>query len=140
MVITVDKLSDEPLYEQIRRQVIAGIAVRDLRPGDSLPSVRSLARDLGINLHTVNRAYAKLRDEGYVLLLGRRGAFVADAPAHPAAGISVSDLEQGMRGLLMEFVASGGTAREFVDIAARVARDGSPATGDGKEVGRHGCV
>ena len=72
LVITVDKLSEEPLYEQIRRQVVAAIAAGDIRPGDALPSVRSLAQDLGINLHTVNRSYATLRDEGFVILLGRR--------------------------------------------------------------------
>ena len=81
MVITVDKLSDAPLYLQLRDSVIAGIAAGELRPGDALPSVRSLAEDLGINLHTVNKAYATLRDEGYVIMLGRRGAYVADAPA-----------------------------------------------------------
>ena len=54
MVITVDKLSDAPLYLQLRDAVIAGIASGELRPGDALPSVRSLAEDLGINLHTVN--------------------------------------------------------------------------------------
>ena len=65
MVITVDKLSDAPLYLQLRDSVIAGIAAGELRPGDALPSVRSLAENLGINLHTVNKAYATLRDEGY---------------------------------------------------------------------------
>ena len=49
MVITVDKLSDAPLYLQLRDAVIAGIASGELRPGDALPSVRSLAEDLGIN-------------------------------------------------------------------------------------------
>ena len=83
MVITVDKLSDAPLYLQLRDAVIAGIASGELRPGDALPSVRSLAEDLGINLHTVNKAYATLRDEGYVIMLGRRGAYVADAPRQP---------------------------------------------------------
>ena len=93
MVITVDKLSDDPLYLQLRDAVIAGIASGELRPGDALPSVRSLAEDLGINLHTVNKAYATLRDEGYVIMLGRRGAYVADAPADPAAGMDEAALE-----------------------------------------------
>lgn len=49
--------------------------------GQSLPSVRSLASDLGINLHTVNKAYAVLRDEGYVRMRGRAGAVIADPAA-----------------------------------------------------------
>ena len=64
MLIAVDAAAAEPLYLQIRNQIVAGIATGQLEPGQSLPSVRSLASDLGINLHTVNKAYAVLRDEG----------------------------------------------------------------------------
>lgn len=120
-VITVDKLSETPLYLQLRDSVIAGIASGELRPGDALPSVRSLAEDLGINLHTVNKAYATLRDEGYVIMLGRRGAYVADAPADPAAGMGVADLEAALGKLAVEFKASGGTRDAFVEAAGRAA-------------------
>ena len=123
MVITVDKLSDAPLYLQLRDAVIAGIASGELRPGDALPSVRSLAEDLGINLHTVNKAYATLRDEGYVIMLGRRGAYVADAPAYPAAGMDEAALEAALTKLATEFKASGGTRHAFLAAAKRAARN-----------------
>ena len=79
MPVVIDQMSEEPIYRQIRAQVIEAIATGELSPGDPLPSVRSLARDLGVNLHTVNKAYAVLRDEGYLIMRGRSGAFVADA-------------------------------------------------------------
>ena len=123
MVITVDKLSDAPLYLQLRDAVIAGIASGELRPGDALPSVRSLAEDLGINLHTVNKAYATLRDEGYVIMLGRRGAYVADAPANPTAGMDEAALEAALAKLATEFKASGGTRHAFLAAAKRAARN-----------------
>lgn len=123
MVITVDKLSDAPLYLQLRDAVIAGIASGELRPGDALPSVRSLAEDLGINLHTVNKAYATLRDEGYVIMLGRRGAYVADAPADPAAGMDEAALEAALAKLATEFKASGGARHAFLAAAERAARN-----------------
>ncbi len=123
MVITVDKLSDAPLYLQLRDAVIAGIASGELRPGDALPSVRSLAEDLGINLHTVNKAYATLRDEGYVIMLGRRGAYVADAPANPAAGMDEAALEAALTKLATEFKASGGTRHAFLAAAKRAAQN-----------------
>ena len=123
MVITVDKLSDDPLYLQLRDAVIAGIASGELRPGDALPSVRSLAEDLGINLHTVNKAYATLRDEGYVIMLGRRGAYVSDAPADPAAGMDEAALEAALTKLATEFKASGGTRHAFLAAAKRAARN-----------------
>lgn len=121
LVITVDKLSEEPLYEQIRRQVVAAIAAGDIRPGDALPSVRSLAQDLGINLHTVNRSYATLRDEGFVILLGRRGAFVADVASEPSAGLGKAELERRLARLATEFFASGGTGEEFLAASSRAA-------------------
>lgn len=121
MVIVIDQMSQTPIYQQIRDQIVKGIAVRDLRPGDALPSVRALAQDLGINLHTVNKAYATLRDEGYVLMLGCKGAFVADAAAEPTAGMDEHELEGHLKRLLTEFVASGGTAEDFVRAARRTA-------------------
>lgn len=122
MVITIDKLSGTPLYMQLRDQVVAGIAAGELRAGDALPSVRSLADDLGINLHTVNKAYATLRDEGYVIMLGRRGAYVADAPANPDAGLDKVQLEDALLKLATEFKASGGSRESYLEAAARAAR------------------
>ncbi|MBM6774205.1 GntR family transcriptional regulator [Olsenella profusa] len=122
MVITVDRLDETPLYLQLRNQVVAGIAAGELHPGDALPSVRSLAEDLGINLHTVNKAYATLRDEGYVIMLGRRGAYVADVPADPTAGMGEDALTDALAKLATEFKASGGTRTAFLAAAGRAAR------------------
>ena len=62
---------------QLCNQIILGIAAAQLRDGDSLPSVRELADDIGINMHTVNKAYGILRQEGYLKLDRRKGAVVA---------------------------------------------------------------
>jgi len=78
MVITVQLESTTPLYQQIQTQIIAGIAHGDLTPGEQLPSVRMLADQMGINLHTVNKAYSALQSEGYVAIQGRAGARIAD--------------------------------------------------------------
>ncbi len=77
MLIKVDFNSDEALYIQLRNQIIVGIATNAIHDGDTLPSVRSLAETIGINMHTVNKAYAVLRQEGFVKLDRRRGAVVA---------------------------------------------------------------
>ncbi len=77
MLIEVDFNSDEALYIQLRNQIIVGIATNDIHDGDTLPSVRSLAETIGINMHTVNKAYSVLRNEGFVKLDRRRGAVVA---------------------------------------------------------------
>lgn len=77
MIIQIDFNSDEALYLQLRNQIIMGIATAQFREGDSLPSVRQLADTIGINMHTVNKAYTVLKQEGYVKVDRRRGAIIA---------------------------------------------------------------
>lgn len=76
MLIEIDFNSPQAIYIQLRNQIVMGIAQEELRDGDSLPSVRSLASTLGVNMHTVNKAYAMLRSEGYLILDRRRGAVI----------------------------------------------------------------
>ena len=77
MMIEIDFNSGEALYLQLRNQIILGIATARIREGDELPSVRQLAGDIGINMHTVNKAYAVLKQEGFVKVDRRRGAVIA---------------------------------------------------------------
>ena len=77
MIIEIDFNSDEALYMQLRNQIIMGIATSQFHEGDSLPSVRQLADTIGINMHTVNKAYSVLRQEGIVTIDRRKGAVVA---------------------------------------------------------------
>lgn len=77
MIIEIDFNSDEALYLQLRNQIIMGIATAQFREGDSLPSVRQLADMIGINMHTVNKAYTVLKQEGYVKVDRRKGAVIA---------------------------------------------------------------
>ena len=77
MLIEIDFKSDEAIYMQLRNQIVLGIATSMLQEGDTLPSVRQLADDIGINMHTVNKAYSVLRQEGFVTIDRRRGAVVA---------------------------------------------------------------
>ena len=77
MYIEIDFNSDEAIYSQLCDQIIMGIAAARLNDGDPLPSVRQLADDIGINMHTVNKAYTILKQEGYLKLDRRHGAVVS---------------------------------------------------------------
>lgn len=77
MIIEIDFNSEEALYLQLRNQIILGIATSQFQEGDSLPSVRQLADSIGINMHTVNKAYTVLKQEGFVKVDRRRGAVIA---------------------------------------------------------------
>ena len=76
MIIEINFNSDEAIYVQLTNQIIMGIATSRLKDGDALPSVRQLADTIGINMHTVNKAYALLRQEGFVSIDRRRGAVI----------------------------------------------------------------
>ena len=77
MRIKINFNSEEAIYMQVRNQIILGIATAQIHEGESLPSVRQLADTIGINMHTVNKAYALLREEGIIQLDRRRGAVIA---------------------------------------------------------------
>lgn len=77
MFVSIDFNSDEAIYMQLINQIIMGIALEEFHEGDSLPSVRQLADSIGINMHTVNKAYTVLRQEGYIKLDRRKGAVIA---------------------------------------------------------------
>lgn len=76
MEIFLNLTDQAPLYQQIRDQVVVGLARGDLNEGDSLPATRKLAADFGINFHTVNKAYDILRQEGIVRLNRKTGALI----------------------------------------------------------------
>ncbi|MBR5259247.1 MAG: GntR family transcriptional regulator [Eggerthellaceae bacterium] len=125
MLLSIDHAAPEPIYLQIRTQVVTAIARGELHPGDRLPSVRALASDLGVNLHTVNKAYALLRDEGYLVMRGRSGARITDpADLHASVGCEVGDerLAASLHQLALEYRARGGTLEEFGHIALQQAR------------------
>jgi len=124
MMIRIDKSSEEPLYLQIRTQIIAAIAREEIAPGFALPSVRTLAGDLGINLHTVNKAYAVLRDEGYIVMRGRAGATIADPASQLStlqAEAATQHLEKDLQALALAHRARGGSMAEFSAIAQAAA-------------------
>ena len=77
MLIEIDFNSDQAIYMQLRDQIIMGIASSRFQEGDMLPSVRQLADTIGVNMHTVNKAYTVLKQEGYVKEDRRKGVMVA---------------------------------------------------------------
>ena len=92
MYISIDFNSDEALYLQLRNQIVYAIVKAELREGENLPSVRDMAETVGINMHTVNKAYAMLRQEGYLQLDRRHGAIVGGG----GGGVDVDEIKARM--------------------------------------------
>ena len=113
--------------------MVAAIAAGELVEGDALPSVRALAVDLGINLHTVNKAYALLRDDGYLVVRGRAGAFVAQPMRTRDDGLAAEAdrrLSDALAAAARDYAAAGGDRAAFLAAAEHLADKvfASPAT------------
>lgn len=85
LLISIDPGDPRPIYIQITTQVKEQIRRGDLKPGEGLPSVRELAENLGVNLHTVHHAYQQLREQGVINMRLGRGATVSQLRDIPAA-------------------------------------------------------
>ena len=96
MIIELDMTKDTPIYEQLKQQIVAGIARGKLQPGEPMPSVRQLAADLSINLHTVAKAYGQLKDEGYLTVHRSRGVIVNPAQKHQASEAYITALTEAL--------------------------------------------
>ena len=117
MFIKIDFQSDEALYIQLRNQIILGIATSTLHEGDVLPSVRQLAEDIGINMHTVNKAYSVLRQEGFVTIDRRRGAIVSlDVDKLQA----LDEMQKNLRVLLAKGRCKNITRQEIHDMVDEI--------------------
>lgn len=78
MFLEIDFASEKPIYEQIRRGIIKSLSQNDLKYGETLPSVRQLASDIGVNLHTVNKAYKMLEEDEIIVMDRRFGSKIVD--------------------------------------------------------------
>ena len=76
MIIKINTLSQIPLYLQLRNQIVKGIGKGELTEGESLPTVRQMTADLGINTMTVSKAYQLLKAEGFIETDRRKGSIV----------------------------------------------------------------
>lgn len=121
MILMVDETSDVPIYEQLRDQVVLAIAEGSLADGDPLPSTRQLAADLGVNFHTVHKAYDLLRREGFVALNRRTGAVIRrQPPADTPPADFVANWQRATRILLAEAVAQGVPHTQILDRCSTI--------------------
>lgn len=78
MIIKLNINSETPVYLQLRNEIIKGIALGEVNPGEKLPTVRDMAKQVGLNPMTVNKTYQILKEEGIVKTEGRNGVTVRE--------------------------------------------------------------
>lgn len=118
LTITIDRSLEEPVYAQVAHQLRQLIASGALLPGKTLPSVRRLAGDLGVNLNTIARAYRLLEDEGFLVIRGRSGAKVAP-PAEGVEGPANKKLIEELRANLARLRQAGVPSEELSGVVQR---------------------
>ena len=117
MFINLNLESSEPIYIQLQQQIIEGIAKKQLQPGDALPSVRSLAADIGINLHTVNKAYQQLKQDGFILIHRQKGVVVHPDGVPQADEEYRQELKAKLRPLIADSICRGLSEVEFSQLS-----------------------
>ncbi|MCR4715951.1 MAG: GntR family transcriptional regulator [Lachnospiraceae bacterium] len=119
MLINIDFGSDEAIYVQLRNQIVLGIAKEEIKNGESLPSVRQLADELGVNMHTVNKAYTMLKTEGYLTMNRQRGAVICiELHDHPD-----NELVTAIRMITAEAKCRNMSEDELVSLIREIYRD-----------------
>ena len=93
MDIIISNTGGQPIYEQICRQVKGAIAAGKLKPGEPLPSIRALARDLRISVITTKRAYEELERDGFICTQAGKGSFVAQQDLELAKESNLREIE-----------------------------------------------
>lgn len=100
MLLEIDEQSEQPIYQQLIDQIIVGIAKGELVPNESLPSIRQLADEIGVNMMTVSKAYNKLKQSGYIVTDRRNGTKIA--AKLPATAVWQQQLHERLELLLAE--------------------------------------
>lgn len=113
MYIEIDFNSDEAIYVQLRNQIFMAIATSQIKEGESLPSVRALADTIGVNMHTVNKAYSTLRQDGFLKVDRRRGAVVA---VDIDKMTSMAKMKAYLRPLIARGICKGLTKEEIKEL------------------------
>ncbi len=121
MILSLDFSCDIPIYMQIRNQIIIGISDGNLEPGEKLPTIRSLAQEIGVNTMTVNKAYQQLKQEGYIITDRRNGATVRST-FHNSKILS-QKASDSLKMVISEARLQGIEEDEFLNLCSKIYHD-----------------
>lgn len=121
MMIRIEPDSDIPIYEQISNQIVEGIARGLIQPGDSLPSVRAFASDLGVNMHTVNKSYHQLEKKGIITIVPKSGAIISSPQDFNE--LSFDRLKEEYKQLIAESLVVGMSNEQIHELISSIIED-----------------
>lgn len=115
----IDLQSRTPIYEQLYKRVVELTVKKQLRPNDKLPSVRELAKELGVNPNTVSKAFQNLERDGIIYSLAGRGSFISDKNGD----IIKQNAADNFKTAAKEAMTAGLSSDEMTDIVNKVFQD-----------------
>ena len=115
MNIIISNAGNRPIYEQIYEQLKAAILIGELSEGDSLPSIRQLAKDLRVSVITTKRAYDELERDGYLDTMAGKGSFVAAKNVELVREGHLKEIEEHMREILKLAYSCALTQEELME-------------------------
>lgn len=123
MIIRIKPESDIPIYTQLSNQIIEGIAQGNLMPGDSLPSVRAFAADLGVNMHTVSKSYHQLEKKGIIRIVPKSGAIICSIDEISKKGLYDEQFIDACKPVIAEALVVGLTRERIEALVSKIIDD-----------------
>lgn len=123
MIIQIEPQSDIPIYTQITNQIIEGIARGYLHPGNSLPSVRAFAADLGVNMHTVNKSYHELEKKGIIRIVPKSGAVICSPNPLELKTVHYNRLLNEFKQVAAEALVLGMEKKQMLELLGSIIHD-----------------
>jgi len=123
MFIEIEADSTVPIYLQLAHQIIEGVAKGDLKRGDSLPSVRAFAADLGMNMHTVNKAYHYLEEKEFIEIVSKKGVFIHERSVRAATVSDTDRLKKELRPIIGEALCFSLSMEDLQALLTDIVRD-----------------
>ena len=114
--INISNSSSVPLYEQIQIQIKSQILNGQLKAGDGLPSIRSLAKELKVSIITIKRAYEELEIDGYLETVTGKGSFVASQNKERLKEVAMYEVESKLEEIIRQAKSVGMTLEEGLEI------------------------
>lgn len=120
MFIQIEPTSEIPIYTQLANQLIELIATGTLKASDALPSVRSLAADLGVNMHTVNKAYHELEKKNIIEIIPKSGAIINLISKNGPSNLQLELIEMHLKPLIAESIVYGMDKEQILSITSSI--------------------
>ena len=121
MIIKLNINSETPVYLQLRNEIIKGIALGEVNPGEKLPTVRDMAKQVGLNPMTVNKSYQILKEEGIVKTEGRNGVTVREDIV--ANELFLSKLNNDVELMVTESLVRGFSVEKIIELIENTTKE-----------------